>query len=118
MDEMRWLQKQQHFDWMQKCLNCWRLTEEFISQNIQEGKFISSINACRDVTEICSQCIKFEAQQSPFFQQLCEVCAEICESCARRLEDGNYKNDTCLETIHACNTLAIACREIPQKPAA
>jgi hypothetical protein len=118
MNKMKWLQTQEHFDWMQKCLNCWKVTEKFISHSIQEGKFLSSINACRDVTEMCSHCIKFEAQGSPFFKELCEVCADICESCASKLEDYNSKNDACLETIYACNTLAIACRTVPQKPAA
>lgn len=115
MSEMTWMHTKEHFDWLEKCLVCWKMNEEFISQSIQQGKNISSINACRDVAEMCSQCIKFEAQRSPFFQQLCEVCAKICESCSRTLEDCNNDSDICSETIQACNTLAIACREISQK---
>ncbi len=115
MNEMKWMQTKEHFDWLQKCLTCWKVNEEFISQSIQRGKHINSINACRDVAEMCSQCIKFEAQSSPFFQQLCEVCAQICEFCAHTLKNCNDDIDICSETIQACNTLAIACREISQK---
>ncbi|MGH2565551.1 MAG: hypothetical protein ACRDE5_13630, partial [Ginsengibacter sp.] len=101
-----------HFDWMQKCLICWKLCEEVISESIQNGKYLSLINVCRDTAEMCSQCIKFEAQSSPFFQHLCEVCAEICETCSKEL--GNHKNESDLisETIKACNELANACRGI------
>ena len=112
MSDMKWLQKQKHFEWMQKGLICWKMCEELISESIQNGKFIGAINSCRDTAEMCSQCIKFEAQRSPFFQHLCEVCAEICETCSGELY--KYKNEDKLvsETIKACNEFAISCRDI------
>ena len=115
MGDIKWLQKQEHFDWMQKCLACWKMCEEFISWSIQNGKYISSINVCRDTAEMCSQCIKFEAQRSPFFQQLCEVCAEICERCAADME--NFKNENVIfsQTLSSCKIFAIACREVAEK---
>ena len=117
MSEIEWLQKQEHFDWMQKCLVCWKKCEEFISESIQNGKYSGSINICRDITELCGQCIKFEAQTSPFFQQLCEVCAGACETCSGEL--GKYENQANIisETICACDVFAIACRNVPLRPA-
>ncbi|MEP6927574.1 MAG: hypothetical protein ABI834_08055 [Ginsengibacter sp.] len=115
MSGTKWLQKQEHFDWMQKCLNSWKTCEELISWNIQNGKYLNTINACRDVAEMCSQCIKFEAQRSPFFQQLCEVCAEICEGCAVELEKFESENGIFMETINSCRTFASACREVAEK---
>ncbi len=117
MSDMKWLQKQEHFDWMQKCLVCWKMCEELISESIQNGKYVSSINACRDTAEMCSQCIKFEAQRSPFFQHLCEVCAEICETCSMELNKHEKESKIILGTIKACNVFANACRDVALKQA-
>jgi len=115
MSGTKWLQKQEHFEWMQKCLACWQMCEEFMVWSIENGKNISSINACRDATEMCSQCIKFEAQRSPFFKQLCEVCAEICEKFADELGKSDTSTDLISHTIDACKTFAEACRQVSKK---
>ena len=115
MSDTKWLQKQEHFDWMQKCLTCWKIVEEFIAWSIQNGKYVSSINPCRDTAEMCSQCIKFEAQRSPFFQQLCDVCAEICEKCAEEIEKYESENEIFSLTLNSCKVFAIACREVAEK---
>ena len=115
MSGTKWLQKQEHFDWMQKCLICWKMCEQFIEFSIRHGKYIPSLNACRDATEMCSQCIKFEAQRSPFFQQLCEVCAEICERCVEGMERYKDENSIFSETVDACKIFAQACREVAGK---
>src|SRR5664279_2576124 len=115
MSDIKWLQQQEHFDWMQKCLTCWKMSEEFIAWSIQNGKYISSINEFRDTAEMCSQCIKFEAQRSPFFQQLCEVCADICERCAADIEQYENENEIFSETLDSCKIFAKACREVAEK---
>jgi hypothetical protein len=115
MSSTKWLQKQEHFDWMQKCLTCWKMCEEFIAWSIENGKYITSINACRDAAEMCSQCIKFEAQRSPFFQQLCNVCAEICERCALEIEEFKSEDEIFPLTLDSCRTFAKACREVAEK---
>ncbi len=115
MSGIKWLQKQEHFDWMQNCLTCWKMCEEFIAWSIENGENVNLINPCRDVAEMCSQCIKFEAQRSPFFQQLCEVCAEICENCAVEMEKYKDDNELLLETLNSCRIFAKACREVAEK---
>ena len=115
MSGIKWLQQQEHFDWMQKCLTCWKMSEEFISWSIKNGKYVSLINSCRDVAEMCSQCIKFEAQRSPFFQQLCEVCAEICERCAAEMEKYKSEKGIFTETLNSMKVFSIACREVAEK---
>lgn len=114
MSDANWLQKQEHFDWMQKCLTCWKLCEEFISWSIQNGKYVSSINVCRDTSEMCAQCIKFEAQRSPFFKNLCEVCAEICQSCVTELKKFEDEDQIFTFTITACENFARSCLEVAQ----
>ena len=115
MSDTTWQQKQDHFDWMQKCLTCWKMCEKFISWSIQNGKYVSSINACRDTAEMCNQCIKFEAQRSPFFQQLCGVCAEICENCAAEIEKIKSAKEIFSKTRNACRIFAKACRKVAKQ---
>ena len=91
------------------------MCEEFIAWSIQNGKYVRSINVCRDAAEMCSQCIKFEAQSSPFFMHLCEVCAEICKSCVTELSKYKSENDIFPKTIESCNVFANSCLEVAQK---
>jgi hypothetical protein len=115
MSGTKWLQTQEHFDWMQKCLTCWKMCEELIAWSIENGKFITSINVCRDAAEMCSQCIKFEAQRSPFFSQLCDVCAEICERCAQDIEKNQDGSEILSATVNSCKIFAEACRELAKQ---
>lgn len=114
MSDIKWLQKQEHFDWMQKCLTCWKMCEELIAWSIQNGKHMTTINICRDTAEMCSQCIKFEAQRSPFFQNLCEVCAEICLMCVNELSKQETENEIFTLTMDACEVFSSACIEVAQ----
>lgn len=115
MSGIKWLQKEEHFEWLQKCLACWKISEEFITWSIQTGKYVSSLNKFRDVAEMCSQCIKFEAQRSPFFQQLCQVCAEICDTSVNDMEKHESDNKLIAETLDSCRVFANACREVAKK---
>ena len=63
---------------------------------------------------MCSQCIKFEAQRSPFFEQLCEVCAEICKLCVVELSKYEQEDDIFPQTINAAKVFAEACIEVVQ----
>lgn len=115
MSGTKWLQKQEHFDWMQKCLISWKMCEQFIEFSIRNGKYIPSLNASRDVTEMCSQCIKFEAQRSPFFQHLCEVCAQTCDKFIMAIEAFEGEEPMVTDTINACRIFAEACREVVER---
>ncbi len=116
MSGTKWLQKEEHFEWLQKCLACWKMSEEFIAWSIKNGKFVNSLNKFRDAAEMCGQCIKFEAQRSPFFQQLCQVCAEICETCVNDMEKYERDDKLISKTLDSCRTFANACRNVAKKP--
>jgi len=115
MSNIKWSKKQEHFDWMQKCLTCWKMCEEFMTWCIENGQYVSSLNACRDTTEMCSQCIKFEAQSSPFFKQLCEVCADICEKFTFQMKKLEGEDEIFLATVKSCIIFSKACRKVVQK---
>lgn len=114
MNELKYIRTKEHFDWLDKCLTCWRTCEDFIAYSIQHAKNFNAINICRDTAEMCSQCIKFEAQRSPFFGQLCEVCADICTSCSQEINKIEDDSPVFKKTASACDDLAEACMEISQ----
>jgi hypothetical protein len=115
MESIKWLKKQDHFDWMQKGLVCWQMCEKIILKCIENEKYVNAINACRDTAEMCSQCIKFKAQGSPFFKELCEICADVCEGCAQHL--ARYEKDDSIfaEAIYGCKLFAVACLDVAIK---
>ena len=110
----KWSEKKEHFDWMQKCIACWKICEEFVAWSVENDQYTSTINACRDVTEMCSQCIKFEAQRSPFFNQLCEVCAEVCEKFIADVKKFKSENLLISETVKRCVIFVKACRKVAE----
>ena len=111
MADFKWLEKKKHFEWMQKCLNCWEACEALITDSIKTEKYLTPLHVARDCAEICSMCIKFEAQCSTFFEQLCQVCANICDACSAECEKFTNENTFARECHDACQACAAACRE-------
>jgi len=61
--------KQVHFDWIQKVFDLLEIMRGIHFTRYQNGKYVSSINLCRDASKMCAQCIKFRSQpRSPFFK--------------------------------------------------
>lgn len=100
------LDKKKHFKWLEKCLLCWELCEQCISESINDSKNLSCCNISRDCAEICSLCIKFEAQRSSFFGNLCQVCADICEACAKECDKYSHESETYKNCAEACRVCA------------
>jgi hypothetical protein len=115
MNGTKWLKNQEHFDWMEKCLSCWRTCEQFMAWSIENEKYVTVLNTCRDVTEMCSQCLKFEAQRSPFFKQMCELSAEMSETLAGHLAALETNDPLISETINSCRIFSKASRQVSKK---
>ena len=111
MADFKLLKQKKHFEWMQKCLLCWELCENVTSESIQERKNMAVVHFARDCAEICSLCIKFEAQRSTFFEQLCQVCANICDACADECKKSPEQTEALKQCQEACIICADACRE-------
>ena len=52
MESIKWLKKQEHFDWMQKGLVCWQMCEKIIIKCVEGKKYVHVINACRDTLKL------------------------------------------------------------------
>lgn len=110
MGDFKLMKKKKHFEWLQKCLVCWEASENLISECIKEQKNINILNIARDCAEICSLCIKFEAQRSGFFEQLCQVGANICDACADECERSADRTKAVEKCAEVCRICSEACR--------
>src|SRR5688572_5118105 len=85
----------------QKLHICWQQCETLVLFCIGSEKYNSVINVCRDTTEICSLCMKFEKQSSGFLPVLSELCSKICYDCSSQLRKYQDTDSVFLETIIA-----------------
>lgn len=73
-----------------------------------------SVNACPacciECEAICRLCADAIARNSPFAKQLCTLCADICDWCAK--ECGAHDMDHCQRCAEACIKCAAACRKM------
>lgn len=63
-----------------------------------------------DCSKICYLAISFMATNSPYANEVCELCATICEACAEAC--GKHDNDHCKACAEACKKCAEACRSM------
>ena len=80
----------------------------------EEHAEVDHITAMIDCNELCLVTANFAARQSPYTEQLMELCAEVCRSCAdecERLSDGDSTMDACAKICRDC---ADACDEMTE----
>lgn len=63
---------------------------------------------CIECSAICHLCADAIARHSPFADQLCKLCADICEWCAKQC--GAHDMDHCQRCAESCRRCAEACR--------
>lgn len=75
---------------------------------------MASTNACPsccvECAAICRLCCDAIARHSPFARQLCKLCADICDWCAK--ECGAHEMAHCKSCAEACRRCAEACRRM------
>jgi len=73
-----------------------------------------SMNACPacciECAALCRLCADAIARHSPFAKQLCQLCADVCDWCAK--ECGAHDMTHCKQCAEACRTCAEACRKM------
>ena len=63
-----------------------------------------------DCAESCWTAAAFMSRSSQFAQEICRVCAEICEACGA--ECRKHKMDHCQKCADACEACAEECRQM------
>ncbi len=73
-----------------------------------------SINACPscciECAAVCRLCADAIARNSPFTKELCQLCADLCDWCAK--ECGAHDMEHCRRCAAACLACAAACRKL------
>ena len=95
------------------CIRCAAACENCHNACLQE-KDVAKMAACirldKDCSEICWTTAAFMSRGSSFMQELCRVCAEICEACGA--ECRKHKMDHCQTCADACDRCAQECRRM------
>jgi hypothetical protein len=61
----------------------------------------------RDCAEICETAANFMLAGSPYHQEVCALCAEICLACADRCDELDMQ-----QCVEACRHCAESCRKM------
>ena len=73
-------------------------------KNVEAGHFRLMINCA----EICQTTSNFMLSGSAFYQNLCGICADICDACAKSCEQVGGMEDC----VKACRACAESCRKM------
>jgi hypothetical protein len=103
---------------MQMCINdcfdCHSTCLETVAYCLQKGKEHASephILLLQDCAEVSQACVGLMIRGSDFFDRVCAICADVCESCAKSC-DG-FKDDLPMKACAiACWRCADSCRSM------
>jgi hypothetical protein len=98
---------------IEACVNCAQACEHCATACLTETD-IKSMAECirldRDCAEICWLAAGFMSRGSHFVEELCRVCAEICEACGAACRMHEHVH--CQECADACERCAEECRRM------
>jgi hypothetical protein len=98
---------------LEACIRCAQACENCADRCLSEphvGHMVECIRLDRDCAEICWLAAGFMSRHSHFANDLCRVCAEICEACAA--ECKKHETDHCQRCAEACRTCAEECHRM------
>lgn len=98
---------------IEACVKCAQACEECFAACLREPDVqarTSMIKMLNDCAEICFQAVQFMSRDSMFAKANCELCALICEACAKDCE--MFKDAHCQDCAKFCRECAKACREM------
>lgn len=95
-----------------ECLACAIMCQHCASGCLNE-KDIAMLARCikldQDCSAICFLAAQFMASDSEFAQEICLLCAKICDACASECEKHSHM-EHCKECAEACRKCATECR--------
>ena len=105
---------------MQACIDacnvCAQACEECYSACLSEPDVqarIHCVHVLRDCADICSIATQFMSRDSEFSQQICTLCATICDTCAA--ECAKFQDTHCQKCADMCHNCADECRKMATK---
>lgn len=65
---------------------------------------------CVECVAVCRLCADAIARNSPFVKEICKLCADVCDWCAKQC--GAHEMEHCKRCAEACLQCAAACRNM------
>ena len=97
----------------EECFRCHAACEETQAHCIMMGGRHTEpqhLNTLADCAKICETSASFLLRMSDLHPQVCRVCAEACDRCARSCEETDRNDETMRHCIEACRRCEKSCR--------
>ncbi len=104
---------QQYQDCIQACLECIEACNVCFDSCLKEDnvKMMAECNRLdRECAEICGMAVTAMQTGSRFVNQICGLCADICDACGN--ECNKHEHDHCQKCAEACFKCAEECRKM------
>lgn len=98
---------------MDLCNDCVQACEQCLSSCLKEPDVqarVRCIHLLRDCIDICALATRYMSRNSSYAQQICSICATICEACAA--ECAKFQDAHCQECADLCRKCAAECRKM------
>jgi len=102
---------------MQACINacniCVQACDECYSACLGEPDVqarIHCVQVLRDCADSCAMAVQYMSRNSEFSQQICGICATICDTCAA--ECAKFQDAHCQKCADICRSCADECRKM------
>lgn len=98
---------------IEACVRCAQECEHCTMACLQEDDVKQMARCIRldaDCAEICWGAASYMSRGSEFAQEICRVCAEICDACGD--ECNKFDMDHCQRCAKACHDCAEECRKM------
>jgi hypothetical protein len=97
---------------IESCMACITACHHCASVCLEENpeKFAGCIRQNMKCGTICFATVQMMTLGSEQADELCLICAEVCNACAA--ECANYRNNDCIQCARACLKCAEACRSM------
>ena len=103
----------EHHSCIEACVNCAQACEHCATVCLNEmdvKKMSKCIELDRDCAEVCWAAAGYMSRGSQFVDQLCRICAEICDACGAECE--KHDMDHCRDCTEASRQCAEECRKM------
>ncbi|MEK3993006.1 MULTISPECIES: four-helix bundle copper-binding protein [Robertmurraya] len=100
-----------HEQCIKACLECMEACNVCFDACLKENHMMAD---CIRMDRLCADMCEFAAKamqtNSPFIQQICQLCADICEACGNECKKHNH--DHCQKCAEVCFRCADECRRM------
>ena len=104
---------QAHHACIEACVQCAQECEHCAAACLREGnatQMAECIRLDQDCAQVCWMAAGFMSRGSHFLQELCRLCADVCDACGA--ECARHEEEHCRRCADACRHCAEECRRM------